>query len=126
MSAKKVKVKPGKEQSKVGFIVGLIFVLIGLIVVIPTFGVFGIFWTVVAAFIAYSHYKNGFTDEGFPTHEIIIDEEELAGMRECAGTKDFDGESIEERLKTLASLYDQGLISGEEYEAKRKEILSEI
>lgn len=126
MSAKKVKVKPGKEQSKVGFIVGLIFVLIGLIVVIPTFGVFGIFWTVVAAFIAYSHYKNGFTDEGFPTHEIIIDEEELAGMRECAGTEDFDGESIEERLKTLASLYDQGLISGEEYEAKRKEILSEI
>ncbi|MBQ8563370.1 MAG: SHOCT domain-containing protein [Firmicutes bacterium] len=126
MSAKKVKVKPGKEQSKVGFIVGLIFVLIGLIVVIPTFGVFGIFWTAVAAFIAYSHYKNGFTDEGFPTHEIIIDEEELAGMRECAGTEDFDGESIEERLKTLASLYDQGLISGEEYEAKRKEILSEI
>ena len=126
MSAKKVKVKPGKEQSKVGFIVGLIFVLIGLIVVIPTFGVFGLFWTVVAAFIAYSHYKNGFTDEGFPTHEIIIDEEELAGMRECAGTEDFDGESIEERLKTLASLYDQGLISGEEYEAKRKEILSEI
>ena len=126
MSAKKVKVKPGKEQSKVGFIVGLIFVLIGLIVVIPTFGVFGIFWTAVAAFIAYSHYKNGFTDEGFPTHEIIIDEEELAGMRECAGTEDFDGESIEARLKTLASLYDQGLISGEEYEAKRKEILSEI
>ena len=126
MSAKKVKVKPGKEQSKVGFIVGLIFVLIGLIVVIPTFGVFGIFWTVVAAFIAYSHYKNGFTDEGFPNHEIIIDEEELAGRRECAGTEDFDGESIEERLKTLASLYDQGLISGEEYEAKRKEILSEI
>lgn len=126
MSAKKVKVKPGKEQSKVGFIVGLIFVLIGLIVVIPTFGVFGIFWTAVAAFIAYSHYKNGFTDEGFPTHEIIIDEEELAGMRECAGTEDFDGDSIEERLKTLASLYDQGLISGEEYEAKRKEILREI
>lgn len=126
MSAKKVKVKPGKEQSKVGFIVGLIFVLIGLIVVIPTFGVFGIFWTAVAAFIAYSHYKNGFTDEGFPTHEIIIDEEEVAGMRERAGTEDFDGDSIEERLKTLASLYDQGLISGEEYEAKRKEILREI
>ena len=30
---------------------------------------------------------------------------------------------IEERLRTLASLYDQGLITGEEYEAKRKEIL---
>ena len=29
MSAKKVKVKPGKAQSQMGFIVGLIFVGIG-------------------------------------------------------------------------------------------------
>jgi len=56
--------------------------------------------------IAYSHYKNGFTEEGFPTHEIIID--------------------IEARLRTLGDLYDQGLISGEEYEAKRKKILDSL
>ena len=75
MTGKRVKVKPGKAQSKMGFIVGLIFVGIGLFIAIPTFGLFGIFWTAIAGFIAYSHYKNGFTDEGFPTHEIIIDEE---------------------------------------------------
>ena len=126
MSAKRVKVKPGKAQSKMGFIVGLIFVGIGIFVAIPTFGLFGIFWTAIAVFIAYSHYKNGFTDEGFPTHEIIIDEDELSAMREEGGSGDFAGDDIEARLKTLASLYDQGLITGEEYEAKRKEILEEI
>ena len=126
MSAKRVKVKPGKAQSKMGFIVGLIFVGIGIFVAIPTFGLFGIFWTAIAGFIAYSHYKNGFTDEGFPTHEIIIDEDELSAVRENGGSRDFAGDDIEERLKTLASLYDQGLITGEEYEAKRKEILEEI
>ena len=126
MSAKRVKVKPGKAQSKMGFIVGLVFVGIGIFVAIPTFGLFGIFWTAIAAFIAYSHYKNGFTDEGFPTHEIIIDEDELSAMRENGGSGDFAGDDIEARLKTLASLYDQGLITGEEYEAKRKEILEEI
>ena len=126
MSAKRVKVKPGKAQSKMGFIVGLVFVGIGIFIVIPTFGLFGIFWTAIAAFIAYSHYKNGFTDEGFPTHEIIIDEDELSAMRENGGSGDFAGDDIEARLKTLASLYDQGLITGEEYEAKRKEILQEI
>lgn len=126
MSAKRVKVKPGKAQSKMGFIVGLVFVGIGIFIAIPTFGLFGIFWTAIAAFIAYSHYKNGFTDEGFPTHEIIIDEDELSAMRETGGSGDFAGDDIEERLKNLASLYDQGLITGEEYEAKRKEILQEI
>ena len=126
MSAKRVKVKPGKAQSKMGFIVGLIFVGIGIFVAIPTFGLFGIFWTAIAGFIAYSHYKNGFTDEGFPTHEIIIDEDELSAMRETGGSGDFAGDDIEAKLKTLASLYDQGLITGEEYEAKRKEILEEI
>ena len=121
MSAKRVKVKPGKAQSKIGFIVGLIFVGIGIFIAIPNFGLFGIFWTAVAGFIAFSHYKNGFTDEGFPTHEIIIDEEEMTSMTEAGG-----GSDIEERLRTLASLYDQGLISGEEYEMKRKEILDSI
>ena len=46
MSKKSVKVKPGKTQSKIGFVAGILFVLIGLVVVIPTFGLFGVVWTV--------------------------------------------------------------------------------
>ena len=35
-------------------------------------------------------------------------------------------ESVEERLKKLQSLYDQALITREEYEQKKKEILDEL
>ena len=61
MAPKKIKVRPGKTQSKMGFVVGILFVIIGCFVVIPTFGLFGVVWTGIAAMIAFSHYKNGFT-----------------------------------------------------------------
>lgn len=116
MSNKRVKVKPGKTQSKIGFVAGILFVLIGLVVVIPTFGLFGVVWTAFAGIIAFSHYKNGFTDEGFATHEIIID-----------GTDaEADGEDIEQKLRKLDSLYQQGLITRDEYDSKRKEFLDEF
>ena len=43
--SKKIHVRPGKGQSKVGFIAGILFCVIGLFVVIPMFGPFGIVWT---------------------------------------------------------------------------------
>ena len=109
--SKRIHVRPGKGQSKVGFAVGIIFCLLGVFVVIPTFGLFGIFWTAVAGWIAYSHYRNGFTDEPLDSH--VIDIEDDAG-----GT--------ESRLRKLQSLYDQSLITYEEYEQKKKEILDEL
>lgn len=115
MSNKRVKVKPGKTQSKIGFVAGILFVLIGLVVVIPTFGLFGVVWTAFAGIIAFSHYKNGFTDEGMATHEIIFD-----------GTADDEEEDIEQKLRKLDSLYQQGLITRDEYDSKRKEFLDEF
>ena len=115
MSKKRVKVKPGKTQSRIGFVAGLLFVLIGVVVAIPTFGLFGVVWTALAGLIAFSHFKNGFTDEGFATHEIIIDGEEAA-----------DEDDVEKKLRKLESLYEQELISRDEYESKRKEILDEF
>ena len=120
MAPKKIKVKPGKTQSKMGFIVGILFVIIGCVVVIPTFGLFGVVWTGIAAMIAFSHYKNGFTKEGFSTHEIIIED----GV-EVTNTYD-DGEDIEAKLIKLNSLYEQRLITKEEYDEKRKELLKEF
>lgn len=122
MARKRIKIKPGKTQSKIGFAVGIIFVLLGCFIVIPTFGLFGIFWTAVAGFIAYSHYKNGFTDDGMPTHEIVIDESE---DNEAVGIQSKE-DDIEVKLLKLESLYNQGLINHEEYEAKRKEFLEEF
>ena len=113
MAPKKIKVKPGKTQSKAGFFVGIAFMLIGCFVVIPIFGPFGILWTAAAGFITYTHYKNGYTNEGIATHEIVIED----GNEE---------EDIEAKLKKLESIYNQGLITEEEYQEKRKEFLQEF
>ena len=116
MAPKRIKVKPGKTQSKMGFIVGILFVVLGVFVVIPTFGLFGLIWTGVAAMIAFTHYKNGFSDEGVATHEIIIED----GMEITTGHD--SEEDIEAKLIKLNSLYDQRLITKEEYDEKRKEL----
>ena len=111
--SKKIHVRPSGEQSKVGFAVGIIFCLIGLFIAIPVFGPFGILWTAVAGFITYSHWRNGFTDKKIDTHVIEIE------------NSDPD-DDIENRLKSLQSLYDQRLITREEYEEKKQEILKEL
>ena len=72
--AKKIHMRPGKGQSKFGFVVGIIFCLIGLVVVVPTFGLFGLLWTGVAGYITYVNYRNGFTDRQIDSHVIEIDE----------------------------------------------------
>ena len=40
--------RPSKSQAVFGGVVGILFVLIGLFVAIPTFGPFGILWTLIA------------------------------------------------------------------------------
>ena len=132
--SKKIHVRPGKAQSKAAFIVGIVFCLIGVFVVIPIFGVFGILWTAAAAWIAYSHYRNGFTDKPIDTKVIEIEDngDDLTVTThpvfhsysyEVEGSKKED---VEERLRKLLSLYEQALITREEYEQKKKEILNEL
>ena len=123
MAAKKIKVQPGKTQSKMGFIIGILFVIIGCVVVIPTLGPFGIVWTAIAGVIAFTHYKNGFSDEGIATHEIII--EDGQGGAETPPALENE-EDIEAKLIKLNSLYDRQLITREEYEQKRQELLDEF
>lgn len=67
--------------------------------------------------IAFTNYKNGFSDEGVATHEIVIED----GM-EIPNAYD-SGEDIEKKLIKLNSLYEQRLITKEEYDEKRKELL---
>lgn len=119
--SKKIHVRPGKSQSKVGFAVGIIFCLIGVFIVIPTFGIFGIFWTLIAGWITFVHYRNGFTDKQIDSQVIEIDEN-----GEDITVTSNTGETVEERLRKLQSLYDQALITREEYEAKKKDILEDL
>lgn len=132
--AKKIHVRPGKSQSKIGFGVGILFCLIGLFMVVPTFGLFGIFWTAIAAWITYANYKNGFTDETIDSHVIEIEDDgqrgtgtSHTGYRGYAYDIEHDNSSsAEERLRKLQKLYDESLITTEEYEKKRQEILKEL
>lgn len=132
MAPKKIKVKPGKAQSKIGFIASLLFVVIGIVIAIPTFGLFGIIWTGLAALIAFTEFKNGFSDEGITTHEIIIDDDNHASDRTADAQNVGNnvgndvGNDIEAKLIKLNSLYDQRLITREEYDEKRKELLEEF
>lgn len=133
--SKRIHVRPGKGQSKMGFGVGIIFCLIGLFVAIPTFGLFGVFWTAIAGWITYVNYKNGFTDEQIDSHVIDIEDDgqnvtatRYGGYRSYSYEEEdvVDAGTMEERLRKLQSLYDQSLITYEEYEQKKKEILDEL
>ena len=60
----------------VGLVAGALFVLIGLFVVIPAVGGFGIIWTLFAVAITAVNGYNAFSEKGVATHEIVVDDEE--------------------------------------------------
>lgn len=126
--SKKIRVKPGKTQSMVGFCAGLVFCFLGLFVVMPMMGAFGIFWTAVAVIITVAHGMNAFSEKGISSHEIIVDDEEdeVGKTKERRLMPEADGQSIEKRLKKAEELYQTGVITREEYERKREEILEEL
>ena len=109
---RKVRVKPGKTQSIMGLVVGVVFLIIGIFIIIPTFSMFGIFWTLCVASITIVNGYNAFSKKGITSHEIIID--------------DNSGDSEEQRLIKIKEMYDKGLITYEEYEKKKKEIIDDI
>ena len=117
MRKKRVTYRPGKTAGAFGVVWGAIFILIGIFVAIPTFGTFGILWTLMAVGItAYNAYCA--FGKGYVGPEISIEDD---GSSPAGGSRD-----TEERLRELQSLYDRSLITREEYEEKRKEILKDL
>lgn len=95
----------------------------------------------MAGFITFVNYRNGFTDRQIDSHVIEIDEngEDVTvtahtgfGKHSCRvdgnsdSTDEQEKESVDERLKTLTGLYVQALITKEEYQQKKKEILKDL
>ena len=105
----RVTYRPSKSSGVFGGVVGVIFVLIGVFVVIPTFGPFGILWTLFAV--------------GYVGPEIHIEEDDEGT---CETPAPVGGVSAQDRLTELRALYDQRLITQEEYEEKRREILKDL
>ncbi len=117
--SKRISIRPGKFQSTIGFIAGCIFCLIGIFIVIPRGGVFGIVWTLFAALITLTTGMNAFTKKSVPTQTIEIEEDFTD-----PDLRNFYTESeVEERLVLLKDLYDKGLITEDEYCKKKVEIL---
>ena len=111
-------------------IVGLFFLVIsiimlmeGIIVGIPFLGVSSCF-VMVGLF-------NLFRKNDPPTRvgydiETDIEHETIVGIMDNIDTAAGKTSSAEARLKEVHSLYEQRLITTEEYEQKRKEILEEL
>jgi hypothetical protein len=103
-----VRIKPGKPVSLLGMVVGLIFVALGLAVIIPVFGPFGVVWTCVAGAIAVFYAYNFLSARGASAYDV-----------------DVTGEDFDTRLRKLEKLRQDGLISTEEFERKRSELMRE-
>ena len=98
-----------------------------------------IIWTTLARWITFSNYRNGFTDKPIDTKVIEVEDngEDITvtshtgfgGYTYGEGSLEANRqevESAEERLRKLQRLYDQALITREEYDQKKKEILDEL
>ncbi|AIY83909.1 hypothetical protein U729_2985 [Clostridium baratii str. Sullivan] len=113
---KNIKVRPSRGQALFGFFVGVIFCIIGIFVIIPEFEMFGLVWFLFAVGSTIVNAVNAFGEEGIASHEIEVDsdaEDENSNL------------NFEEKLRKLKALKDDGIITLEEYENKKKEILEE-
>jgi hypothetical protein len=114
-------VRPGKGQSMFGFIVGIFFVLLGFTVVLPTFGTFGIVWVLFAIGITVMHGLNAFTQKGVATHRVDVTTEANTSTEAIKQSND----SFDEKLRKLHQLKQEGILTDEEYEEKKKQMLNE-
>ena len=126
MARKRVTYRPSKSGSAFGGIVGIIFILIGLFVIIPTSSmaggfamIFGILWTAIAAGITVMNFYQAFGKK-YVGPEIRIEEEGEARPAASAGP------DAKKRLEQLEELKKAGLVTEEEYRKKRAEILGEL
>lgn len=123
MARRRARVRPGRIPSLLSFLVGIAFVIIGLLAVIPMAGPFGLLWTAAAAGITVVNGINAFGKKGVASMEI--ETEEQPGDTPPAPAEPDIRERLE-RLEQLKELEAAGLITVEEYEKKREEILREL
>ena len=96
---------PNLTQVVVGMVWGGILALLGLLVMIPVFGGFGIFWTLVGAMFTVLHAWQFFVKK-YPVFR-----RDQATIRQ---------------LNQLESLKAAGLMTDQEYQQKKKNILGEL
>ena len=135
MKRRRVTYRPNKAQGALGVVFGIIFIGIGLFVVIPVFGLFGLLWTLMAVVITAANGYQAFGKK-YIGPEIQIEEENTPGEQREASPPHTPGQEHDHissmaldakgRLEQLESLKTAGLITQEEYRRKREEILRGI
>jgi len=117
----KGRIKPSKPVA-FGQMLGCgVFAIIGLAVIIPTIEReggpmwFGVLWTILAGVGALTGAYNFFSEEGIATDEFSYTSEPQTPVR-----------STKDRLGELKELKESGLISTDEYESKRSQLLSRL
>ncbi len=108
-------VRPGKAASVLGVLAGLLFGLLGVVMVIPIFGLFGVIWTLFALGMAAFYAYNLMSASGSSLLEVDV----------SPTSPDSASLDPEARLRRLDRMRDEGLITADEYTAKRAAILAE-
>lgn len=128
---RRVTYRQSKAAGTIGAIWGGVLVLVGLFIVIPTFGPFGLLWTLGAAAITGMNAYQAFGKK-YVGPEIHIEDEEPAQRTVSpppAETHDHIPSTAldaKRRLEQLESLKSAGLITEQEFRQKRQEILKEL
>ncbi len=124
---KKITYRPSRQQGAFSTAVGGIFVLIGLFVVVPTFGLFGLLWTLIAVGITVMNAYQAF-GKGYTGPEIRIEDEEERSSPPPETHDHIQSAAMgpQKRLEQLKSLREAGLIDEREYQEKRKDILRDL
>lgn len=112
-------------------VMGFVFVVISITAIIPNAGLFGLIFLVAGLFfcingIRLAVSKNDVAHRVGYEVETDLDKSIVGIMEEVVESGEDSSVSLEERLTRLRSLYEQRLITQEEYDAKRQEILKEL
>ena len=135
---KRITYRPSKAVGVLSGVVGVFFILIGVLVVIPTFGLFGVIWTLFAVGITIANVGQALGKKNFmpqiQVEDDSFDDGDKFTRREASFQPDapdhmhITGASLspKERLEQLEVLKGAGLIDEGEFQEKRKEILREL
>jgi len=110
---------------------GFVFVVVSITAIIPNAGLFGLIFLVAGLFfcingIRLAVSKNDIAHRVGYEVETDLDKSIVGIMEDVVDEESTPAGSVQERLTELRSLYEQRLITQEEYDSKRQEILKEL
>ena len=114
------RVRPSKPASAFALIFGIVFVVFGVSAAIPSFGMFGVVWTLGALAICVYFAINLFSGHGLAEKVVEFDTSTPSRPDAPAAV------SAEERLSRLEELKGKGFLSEDEYQQQRKKIIGDL